>query len=200
MTKKELIDFEDDIAQSFQEKKIRAPIHLYSNNEEEMIEIFSKVNKEDWIFCSWRSHYQCLLKGVPKETVKKAILNGKSISLCFPEYRIFSSAIVGGSLPIAVGVALDIKRSNRKEKVLVFVGDMTSETGIMWECFKYSSRYKLPIKFIIEDNNKSVCSDTRKVWNDFELCFEEVDHPMIHYYKYESKYPHAGTGGGRIQF
>jgi hypothetical protein len=60
--------------------------------------------------------------------------------------------------------------------------------------------HKLPIKFIIEDNNKSVCSDTRKVWNDFELCFEEDNHPMIYYYKYESKYPHAGTGGGRIQF
>ena len=120
--KQDLIDFEQDIANCFNDGKIRAPVHLYSNNEDQLIKIFKRVRKQDWVFCSWRSHYQCLLKGVPPKLVKQKILEGKSITLCFPEYKIFSSAIVGGSLPIAVGAALAAKRQRRDEKVYVFMG------------------------------------------------------------------------------
>ena len=94
MTKERLIAFEEDIAKEFNDAKIKAPVHLYSGNEEEMINIFKGINPEDWVLCTWRSHYQCLLKGVPPEKVKSEIMSGKSISLCFPEYNIFSSAIV----------------------------------------------------------------------------------------------------------
>ena len=50
------------------------------------------------------------IKGVPVNKLKKEIVKGKSISLCFPKYKIYSSAIVGGSLPIALGVAISLKR------------------------------------------------------------------------------------------
>ena len=102
MNASELIRFEDEVATRFNDAQIRAPIHLYSNNETQMIEVFKTINQEDWIFCSWRSHYQCLLKGVPKQNLMEEIVAGKSISLCFPEFKIYSSAIVGGVLPIAV--------------------------------------------------------------------------------------------------
>lgn len=199
LTKEQLIAFEEDIAQCFNEKQIRAPVHLYSGNEEEMIKVFATIKEDDWVFCSWRSHYQCLLKGVPPDELKKAILDGKSISLCFPKYRIFSSAIVTGQLPIAVGTALAIKRSGGKNKVHCFMGDMTAETGMAWECFKYSLQHELPIRFIVEDNGKSVCTDTRKVWNVPDLTFDGANSDAVYYYKYESKWPHAGAGA-RIQF
>ena len=95
LNKKKLIEFESDIAKEFNNGKIRSPIHLYSGNENEIIKFFSKIKKKDWVFCSWRSHYQCLLKGVPEKELKKEIMEGKSISLCFPKYNIYSSAIVG---------------------------------------------------------------------------------------------------------
>ena len=95
MTPEDLIAFETDIAETFNAGKIRAPVHLYSGNETQMIEVFRNVKPADWVFCSWRSHYQCLLKGVPREKVKAEILAGRSISLCFPEHRVVSSAIVG---------------------------------------------------------------------------------------------------------
>ena len=88
MKKIDLIKFENDIAAVFNSGKIRAPVHLYSGNEEVLIKFFKKIKKNDWVFCSWSSHYQCLLKGVPPKRLKKEILEGKSISLCFPEYRI----------------------------------------------------------------------------------------------------------------
>ena len=140
-----------------------------------------------------------MLKGVPERKLLNEILDGKSISLCFPDFRIYSSAIVGGHVPIAVGVAIGIKRKKLKEKVYVFLGDMTAETGIMHECLKYSINYDLPIHFIIEDNGLSVCTNTNKVWGNKQNSFYKKNSKFITYYKYKNKYPHAGAGI-RVQF
>ncbi len=199
MDKQKLIAFENKIADLFNKAKIRAPIHLYSNNEDQMIKIFKKIKKNDWVFCSWRSHYQCLLKGVSEKILTKEIIAGKSISLCFPKHKIYSSAIVGGVLPIATGLAFSNKIQKIKSKVFCFVGEMTAETGIMHECLKFSKNNNLPIHFIIEDNSKSVCTDTRKAWSMKKLSFEGKKDKFITYYKYSLKYPHAGAGR-RVQF
>jgi len=76
---------------------------------------------------------------------------------------------------------------------------MTAETGIAHECIKYSRNFDLPIRFIVEDNNKSVVTDTRKTWNTQQLSFDDSSDPMIVHYRYENKYPHAGAGT-RVQF
>lgn len=199
MTKEELIAFEEEIAEFFNAGKILAPVHLYSGNEEQIIAIFKNIRPQDWVFCSWRSHYQCLLKGVPKSRVREEILAGRSISLCFSDYHIFSSAIVGGVLPIAVGAAMSIQRRGEDAKVYCFMGEMTAETGIAHEAIKYSRNHRLPIHFVVEDNGKSVCTDTREVWNQAQLSFEGVQNEYITYYRYETKYPHAGAGV-RVQF
>lgn len=199
MTKDELIAFEEEIAALFNAGKIRAPVHLYSGNEEQIIAIFQNIRAQDWVFCSWRSHYQCLLKGVPKELVREEILAGRSISLCFPDQRIYSSAIVGGVLPIAVGAAMSIQRSGEDARVYCFMGEMTAETGIAYESIKYSRNHRLPIHFVVEDNGKSVCTDTREVWKQSCLSLEGAADEYISYYRYETKYPHAGAGV-RVQF
>ncbi|HIB94448.1 MAG TPA: hypothetical protein EYO60_09185, partial [Candidatus Lambdaproteobacteria bacterium] len=173
--------------------------HLYYGNEDQIIKVFENIRSQDWVFCSWRSHYQCLLKGVPPKEIKEEIIAGRSISLCFPDYQIYSSALVGGSLPVAVGTAIAIKRKDEDSKVYCFMGDMTSETGIAHECIKYSRNHQLPIHFIIEDNSKSVCTDTRETWNVSSLSYEEKHDSNITYYHYETKYPHAGAGT-RVQF
>ena len=199
MDKEDLVKFEEKIAELFNGANISAPVHLYYGNEDQIIDVFKNVRPQDWVFCSWRSHYQCLLKGVPTEEIKNEILAGRSISLCFPDYQIYSSALVGGSLPVAVGTAIAIKRKDEDSKVYCFMGDMTSETGIAHECIKYSRNHQLPIHFIIEDNSKSVCTDTRETWNVSSLSYEEKHDSNITYYHYETKYPHAGAGT-RVQF
>jgi len=191
--------FEADIADLFNTGEIRSPIHLSDGNEAPLIEIFNEVRDEDWVFCSWRSHYQCLLKGVPPAQVKSEIIAGRSISLCFPNFNIYSSAIVGGQVPLAVGAALSLKRNGRPGHVWCFIGDMTSETGMAQTAIRYSNQHKLPITFIVEDNGISVLTETRSVWNSETLRFEEVTNPNVRSYKYKSKYPHAGAGV-RVQF
>ena len=200
MNKKDLISFETEIATLFNAGKIKAPVHLYKGNEDNIIDVFKNIKKNDWVFCSWRSHYQCLLKGVPYQELKDEIIAGRSISLCFPKYKIFSSAMVGGVLPIAVGTAMSIKlKKEKSSKVFCFMGEMTSESGIVHECVKYSRNFKLPIHFIIEDNEKSVCTDTRKAWNQKKLSYEGKSDKYVTYYHYKLKYPHAGAGK-RVQF
>ncbi len=199
MTKEELREFEEKMADHFNNGRIRAPVHLYYGNESEMIKFFRRVRQNDWVFCSWRSHYQCLLKGVPQDVLEKDILEGKSISLCYPEYNIYSSAIVGGNIPVAVGVSMALKLKRIDSRVYCFVGDMTAESGIFMENLKYSMANQLPITFIVEDNGKSVCTDTMKTWNMKESTYKHLDDEYIYYYEYETKYPHAGAGK-RVQF
>ncbi len=212
LTPEDLIKFEDDVCAAFADKKIRAPVHLDNGNEKQLIKVFQTfVNENDWVMGSWRQHYKCLLKGVPPADLMQAIIEGKSISLCFPQYKIISSAIVGGILPIAVGAAMGIKRQGDFCKVVCFLGEMTSETGAFHEALKYSLNHDLPIIFVIEDNEKSVCTPTLPVWNQKELTHQarfiiQNDDSVVYqvnpktvYYKYTSKYPHAGTGA-RINF
>jgi TPP-dependent pyruvate/acetoin dehydrogenase alpha subunit len=201
-TPEKLVEFENDIAAEFNAAKIKAPVHLYNDNEEQIIKVFKdqQIGEKDWVLNSWRSHYTCLLKGVPPDELKSAIMDGRSISLCFKEYKILCSAIVTGVLPIAVGIALKNKLENNESRVFCFMGDMTSETGAAHECIKYSRAHKLPIHFIIEDNGKSVCTVTRDTWQLNELTYENINDEYVTYYSYKlDKYPHAGAGT-RVQF
>jgi pyruvate dehydrogenase E1 component alpha subunit len=191
--------FEVRVAELFNTGAVRAPVHLSDGNESALIDIFKNVNKKDWVFCSWRSHYQCLLKGVDPSALEAAIVEGRSISLCFPELNIYSSAIVGGQIPLAVGVALSLKLQKDDAHVWCFIGDMTSETGMAQTAFRYSEKHNLPITFVVEDNGISVLTETRKVWNSETLRFEESQNSKVMSYKYQSKYPHAGAGV-RVQF
>ena len=191
--------FESNIAEMFNSGKIKAPVHLSDGNERNLLEIFKDFRDGDWTFCSWRSHYQALLAGVPEKDVEAEILAGRSIALCFPKYNFYSSAIVGGQIPIAVGASISIKMNKSTARVWCFVGDMTSETGMFQTALRYSERHKLPITFVVEDNGISVLTDTRRVWNSDTLRYEEHKNPYIRSFKYKSKYPHAGAGV-RVQF
>lgn len=191
--------FEADIARLFLEKRIRAPIHLSGGNEEQLIDIFDRhVNREDWVCTTWRSHYHCLLKGVPPAELRQAVRDGHSISLCFPERRIISSAIVGGIAPIAVGLAAGIKRKGESRKVICFLGDMASRSGIVHESMAYAIGHCLPILWVIEDNGRSCETDTAAAWGIFgdPYSLEEdwVGCVGVIRYRYRLTWPHVGIG------
>src|ERR1035437_3876750 len=145
MTKQELIDFEREVADAFEAKKIRGPIHLAGGNEDQLIEIFKDVKTTDWVLSTWRSHYHALLKGVPRQKVMDEILVGRSMSLHFPEYKFLTSAIVAGICPIACGLAA------AGERVWCFVGDMAATTGSFNEASGYAMGHNLNVKFVVED-------------------------------------------------
>jgi len=189
-SKEDLIAFEDDIISHWENGEIRGPIHLSNGNENELIEIFKKVGVTDWVFSTWRSHYHALLHGVEPQVLKQKILDGKSITIIDKDSNFYSSAIVTGILPIALGVAKSMKLKDSKNKVWCFIGDMTFETGIFYEVYKYAKNFDLPINFVVEDNEVSTNTPTAHTWNNIQ---KEIPEDVI-YYKYKSKYPHYGTG------
>ena len=80
-TAEELIEFENEIADCFNDAQIKAPVHLYNKNEEQIIKIFEKHNigPDDWVMCSWRSHYQwrtqrCIERSNLKRTIDIFVL------------------------------------------------------------------------------------------------------------------------------
>ena len=189
-TSQDLIDFEDDIISHWENGEIRGPIHLSNGNEEQLIKIFSKIGVDDWVFSTWRSHYHALLHGVEPKVLKQKILDGKSITIIDKNSNFYSSAIVNGIIPIALGVAKALKLKNSKDKVWCFVGDMTFETGLFYEAHKYARNFDLPLYFVVEDNGVSTNTPTSDTWNGIQ---REIPNDVI-YYKYKSKYPHYGTG------
>ena len=185
----ELIHFENKIVESWETGKIRGPVHLSGGNEKHLIEIFKRISENDWVFSTWRSHYHALLKGVPPDWLESEILDGRSISIINREKKFYSSAIVGGIIPIATGVAMSNKRDNKNEIVWCFIGDMTFETGTFMENYKYIKNFELPLRFVVEDNGVSTNTPTIETWGK-KL---EVPNDVV-YYEYEKQWPHYGTG------
>lgn len=191
MNKEELIRFEQWCVESYHNKMIRSPIHLSGGNEDILIELFKNIKQNDWLFTTYRSHYHVLLKGVDSDWLKQWILDNRSIQVMNKEHHIVSSAIVGGTLPQAIGVALGIKLQNETNKVWCFLGDMTASLGVFHEAAHYAYYNNLPIHFIIEDNGVSTDTPTEQAWGGITPV---ISLPNITRYSYKRVWPHYGTG------
>ena len=189
ITSDDLKSFEEEVKTTYEAGKIKAPVHLAGGNEEKLIDIFQYVHKDDWVFASWRNHYHALLHGIPRDTLMDLVVRGKSMSVYSDKPKFYSSSIVGGTIPIALGVAQSLKIKGEKNKVWCFVGDMTFESGIFHECYKYARNFELPLQFVVEDNNLSTNTPVDETWGGKQ----KVPSDIV-YYKYKSDYPHHGTG------
>jgi pyruvate dehydrogenase E1 component alpha subunit len=193
-TPEQLKKFEADIKERYVNAEIKGVVHLSGGNEDELIEIFQYIDPKDWVFSSWRNHYHALLHGISEEELNRIIIDmRKSMSVHHRGPDFYASSIVGGATPIGIGVAEALKRSGNPEnrKVWIFVGDMTAETGIFHEAYKYATNHNLPVHFVIEDNNQSTNTPTDEVWGK-KTDWKEKEN--IIYYKYERIYPHHGCG------
>lgn len=188
MTADDLIAFEKRVIDAFINKKVKGPVHLSGGNEEALIEIFKEIHHEDWVFSTYRNHYHALLHGVSEEWLWTEILEGRSMNIFSAEHRFVTSAIVGGCLSIAVGVAAALKRQGSERKVWVFAGDMAATTGAFHEATQYAMRQGLPIRFIIEDNGMSCNSPTAETWGPHH------SYKWPRRYLYVRQLPHVGIG------
>jgi TPP-dependent pyruvate/acetoin dehydrogenase alpha subunit len=186
VTSADLRAFEKRVAAAFEAKQCKGPVHLSGGNEDQLNEIFKDIHPEDWICTSYRNHYHALLHGVPEEKLFQAICDGHSMTLQFPEYRFFSTAIVGGQLSIATGIAAGLKRRNSYRKVWCFLGDMAATIGVLHESHTYAGRNDLPVTFVIEDNGLSCNTPTGDAWG------RGTGWAAVKRYEYQRQFPHVG--------
>jgi len=179
--------FEATVKDAVEGGRVRGPVHLSGGNEAQLIEIFRDVKEGDWCFATYRSHYHALLHGLPEQYVMHEIMAGRSMSLHSSMHRFFTSAIVGGCLPIALGVAAAIKGQLQSEHVWCFVGDMAASAGTFYDCEIYAIRNDLPITFVIEDNGMSTYTPTQEAWGNYS------SGPKSRRYAYTQTEPHIGA-------
>jgi len=203
----DLRKFEEKISQLYADTKIRAPIHLSGGNEDQLFEIFGNIRENDWVFASYRGHFHALLKGMSSEWLEKEIIEGRSMHICSPEHKYYSSCIASGQLPIALGTALALKLKGSEDHVWAFCGDMAAETGTFHEVTKYAEGHNLPITFVVEDDGYGVYTSTKDSWGNsafssrshsFNLVernsgVEEIS-PSIFRYSYDRIWDHHGIG------
>ena len=201
MDKQDLITFEDTVKDMWEKGILKVPVHLSDGNEEQLIEIFKDIAPWDYVFSTHRNHYHYLLHGGDYVALLWEIMgypggicggNSGSMHTIDPKCKFYSSGIVAGMVAIACGVALGIKRNKGKEQVWCFVGDGACDSGHTWEAWRYAVGHDLPITYVVEDNNRSVCAPRQARWGaaDGEL----RDMPKMRYYTYKAKYPHVGSG------
>ncbi len=189
--------FEAQVAAAFAAGLVRGPVHLSDGNEEQLVEIFKGIRREDWVFSTYRWHFHGLLHGIDPQFMLDEIYVGHSISFKSEPHRFYTSAIVGGNLSPAVGVACAIAMRRSPEHVWCFTGDMAASIGTFHDAFSFAEGYNLPITFVVEDNGFSTNTPTAAAWGRTPPL--PASKRIVHYTYARGRYPHHGLGK-RVNF
>ena len=190
-TKKDLIEFENEVAEHWEAGDLPYLIHLSGGNEDFLIDLFKEIKDGDWIFSTHRNHHHALLSGIPRSELLTKILNGNSMFVFDSSRHFFTSSILAGTCAIAAGVAYALKEEGSTNKVWCFLGDGAEEQGHFYESVMMVQGHDLPCTFIIEDNNRSVdSSKSERVPSEFKF---RMPGCVIRNH-YTPTYPHAGNG------
>jgi TPP-dependent pyruvate/acetoin dehydrogenase alpha subunit len=159
----EMRKFEERVEKLFFEGQLIGPCHLYLGQEAVAAGIVKALDKEDFIISTYRGHGHAIARDVPLEALMAELfgrktgtckgLGGSMHSAMSVEHNILlASAIVGGGIPIAVGVGLALQYRRSSRIVAVFFGDGAVNTGAFHEALNLAAVWKLPVLFVCENN------------------------------------------------
>jgi pyruvate dehydrogenase E1 component alpha subunit len=174
---------EEAIAEQYSQQKMRCPTHLSIGQESPPAVLSSLLTKEDQAVSTHRAHAHYIAKGGDIDALIAEIHGkvtgcssgiGGSMHLIDKAVGFMgSTAIVGGTIPIGVGLALAKQIKKEPGIVVVYLGDAATEEGVFYEAANFAAVKKLPVLFVCENNLYSVYSPlacrqpkTRKI---FEL-------------------------------
>jgi pyruvate dehydrogenase E1 component alpha subunit len=154
--------FEAKCAELYQARKIRGFLHLYDGQEAVAVGVAEALAEGDAIVATYREHGQALARGVAMDRLM-AEMYGKLEGCCrgrggsmhvFDRATRFvgGNAIVGGGLPLAVGVALADKRSGTGAVTACFFGEGAVDEGTFHESLNLAALWRLPVVFVCENN------------------------------------------------
>ncbi|MFN3973859.1 MAG: pyruvate dehydrogenase (acetyl-transferring) E1 component subunit alpha [Dehalococcoidia bacterium] len=181
--------FEERCADMYMLGKIRGFLHLYIGEEAIAVGCMSVLRSEDYVVTHYRDHGHALARGVDPKSVMAELFGkatgcskGKGGSMhLFDVSRNFMGgyAIVGGQLPVAVGLALSSKLKGEERVTVCFFGDGALNQGEFHEALNLAALWKLPVVFFLENNLYGMGSHIDRTYAGGRDVFKAADHYRI---------------------
>ncbi len=157
---------EEEVARVYPTDKIKSPVHLSIGQEAVSVAVCDNLHLHDVVFGTYRGHALYLAKGGNSKRMIAELYGkatgcthgkGGSMHLIAPEVGMMgASAVVGTTIPNAVGYAYALKHRRENAIVVSFFGDGATEEGVFSESLNFAELKKLPVIFVCENNQYAI--------------------------------------------
>ena len=164
--------FEEESERLYRRGMIRGFLHTYIGEEAIAVGAVPLLRTDDYVISHYRDHGHALARGMDPKTAMAELCGkstgssggkGGSMHLFDAEKHFMGGhAIVGGQLPLAVGMALGIKQKGLDSVVMCFFGDGAVNEGEFHEAMNLASLWKLPVIFMIENKLYGMGTDVNR--------------------------------------
>jgi len=171
--------FEERAGQLYGMQKIKGFCHLYIGQEAVMAGTMSVLKKEDALITAYRDHAHALAKGISANEVMAELYGkitgcskgkGGSMHMFSREHRFFGGhGIVGGQIPLGAGIAFAEQYNATGNICVCYMGDGAVRQGAFHETMNMAMLWKLPVVFVIENNNYAMGTSVERTSNVHEL-------------------------------
>jgi pyruvate dehydrogenase E1 component alpha subunit len=154
--------FEEKCVELYSAERIRGFMHVYIGEEAVAVGVMQSLEPDDAVVATYREHGHALVRGVPADRIMAEMYGkvegcshgrGGSMHLFDAERRFYGgNAIVGGGLPVAVGLALADKLQGRERVTACFFGEGAVAEGEFHESVNLAALWQLPVLFCCENN------------------------------------------------
>ncbi len=154
--------FEEKCIELYQSEKIRGFLHVYIGEEAVAVGAMQALTPGDAVVATYREHGHAIARGVPMTAVMAEMYGkqegcsrgrGGSMHIFDASSRFYGgNAIVGGGLPLAIGLALADKMRGRSNVTACFFGEGAVAEGEFHESLNLAALWKLPVLFVCENN------------------------------------------------
>jgi len=173
---------EEKCAELYQAAKIRGFVHLYIGEEAVAVGSLQALQPEDAIVATYREHGHALARGVSANAIMAEMYGkvegcsrgrGGSMHLFDDATRFYGgNAIVGGGLPLAVGLALADKLAGRPQVTACFFGEGAVAEGEFHESLNLAALWKLPVLFCCENNLYAMGTALARSESEIDICLK----------------------------
>ena len=181
--------FEERCVELYSAAKIRGFLHLYIGEEAVAVGVLQALTPEDSIVSTYREHGHALVRGVPMDSVMAEMYGkvtgcsrgrGGSMHLFDTSHRFYGgNAIVGGGLPLAVGLALADKMRGERRVTACFFGDGAVAEGEFHECMNLAALWNLPVLFCCENNKYAMGTAIERAHAQTDLAARAGSYGMV---------------------
>jgi len=171
--------FEEKASQLYGEQKIKGFCHLYNGQEACIAGAVTALDKEDKYITAYRDHVHPIALGTPPQYIMAELFakasgvskgKGGSMHMFDKERHFFGGhGIVGGQIPLGVGIAFAEKYKKTTNLCITFMGDGAVRQGAFHEALNLAMLYQLPIIFVIENNGYAMGTSVKRSSNVTDL-------------------------------